>query len=117
MAGKDRPVPPADALRIHLQPTPPECSLGVHKNTHQFVAESPPGILRREAVCLVEAGVLVVAVARSRSVNLHENANEFGPLPTPNARCLRSYTHEGSQRGQLLRKPMELTVGDLPSYN
>jgi hypothetical protein len=64
VAGEDRPMPPTNALSIQFQPTPPERSLGVHKNTPQFVAESIPGVLRREAVGLVEARVLVVAVTR-----------------------------------------------------
>lgn len=80
VASEDRPMPPANALSIHLQPTPPECSLGVHKDTSQFVAESPPGVLRREAVCLVEARVLVVAVARvSRFVHRPRMPSDADP--------------------------------------
>jgi len=47
VAGEDRPMPPADALRVHLQSTSPEHSLGVQKNTAQLVPERPPSLLRR----------------------------------------------------------------------
>jgi hypothetical protein len=64
LAGEDRPMPPANALSIQLQPNPPERSLGVHEDTPQLFAERLPGVLWREAACPVEARVLVVAVTR-----------------------------------------------------
>ena len=65
VAGEDRTVQPPDVLSVHLQSTSPERSLGVHENTSQLVAESVPSVLRREAVGLVEARVLVVAITRT----------------------------------------------------
>ena len=64
MASEDRPMPPADSFRRHLQPTPPEDSLGIHENTSQLVPESPPGLLRRETARPVEARALVVLITR-----------------------------------------------------
>ncbi len=64
VAGEDRTMPPPDALGIDLQSTSPAHSLGVHENAAQFVAESTPGVLRREAAGLVEARFHVVAITR-----------------------------------------------------
>jgi hypothetical protein len=64
MASEDRPMPPTDSLRRHLQPTPPEDSLGIHENTCQLVAESTPGVLRRQTARPVEARALVVLISQ-----------------------------------------------------
>src|SRR5689334_22229531 len=38
VVGEDRSVPPADALRVHLQRSTPECSLRIAQDAGQFVS-------------------------------------------------------------------------------
>jgi hypothetical protein len=61
VVGEDRAMPSADALQIHLQRDAPECSLRVVEDAGQFVSESVPGLLGREAAGLIEARLLAVA--------------------------------------------------------
>src|SRR5580692_3431936 len=55
VVGENRSVPPADALWVYLQRDAPECSLRVAQDTAQFISESVPGLLGREATGLIEA--------------------------------------------------------------
>jgi len=90
MAGEDRPMPPADSLRLDMQWSAPERPLRIVQHAAELITENLPGLLR--APSLVEPRLLAITEAVS---SMHSPM-----MPTTSDRRQLSWAILGSKRQQ-----------------